>query len=155
MCIRDSASTASAFDSDRSITITGAVESGADAGSGFVSGAVTWDGSGALTIDTRLTSSVGSLLGSYVENVTIPGTYDAQDAFTAVTGGSAIVVDSINSQTSGNRVSVDVNTATTRGNATSITKGELGVASFSDTSFSVTNGWVDLNIVDGGSYGTG
>jgi len=153
--VTGNADTASAFDSDRSITITGAVESGADAGSGFVSGAVTWDGSGALTIDTRLTSSVGSLLGSYVENVTIPGTYDGSSVFTAVTGGSAIVVDSINSQTSGNRISVDVNTATTRANATGITKAELGVASFSATSFSVTDGWVDLNIVDGGSYGTG
>jgi hypothetical protein len=153
--VTGNADTATAFSSGRAITITGAVESGADAGSGFVAGAVTWDGSGALTIDTRLTSSVGSLLGSYVENVTIPGTYDGSDAFTAVTGGSAIVVDSINSQTSGNRISVDVNTATTRANATGITKAELGVASFSATSFSVTDGWVDLNIVDGGSYGTG
>ena len=153
--VTGNADTATAFDSDRSVTITGAVESGADAGSGFVSGAVTWDGAGALTIDTRLTSSVGSLLGSYVENVTIPGTYDSQSVFTAVAGGSAIVVDSINSQTSGNRISVDVNTATTRGNATGITKAELGVASFSATAFSVTDGWVDLNIVDGGSYGTG
>ena len=153
--VTGNADTASAFDGDRSVTITGAVESGADAGSGFIAGAVTWDGSGALTIDTRLTSSVGSLLGSYVENVTIPGTYDVQSVFTAVTGGSAIVVDSINSQTSGNRISVDVNTATTRANATDITKADLGVASFSATAFSVTDGWVDLNIVDGGSYGTG
>ena len=153
--VTGNADTATAFSGDRDITITGAVESGADAGSGFVAGAVTWDGSGALTIDTRLTSSVGSLLGSYVENVTIPGTYDGQNVFTAVTGGSAIVVDSINSQTSGNRISVDVNTATTRANATDITKADLGVASFSATAFSVTDGWVDLNIVDGGSYGTG
>jgi hypothetical protein len=153
--VTGNADTATAFSGDRNITITGAVESGADAGSGFVAGAVTWDGSGALTIDTRLTSSVGSLLGSYVENVTIPGEYDGSSVFTAVTGGSAIVVDSINSQTSGNRISVDVNTATTRANATAITKAELGVASFSATAFSVTDGWVNLNIVDGGSYGTG
>ena len=135
----------------RQITLAGDIVSQIDDPSNpgtLIDSAVTWDGTGNLTINTRLGSTVASLLGTYVESVglpeTTPGTPDP----------SALIVGSLNAQTSGNRVSVDVRTATTRANATSITKADLGVASFSATAFSVTDGWVDLNVVDGGSYGS-
>jgi len=40
---------------------------------------------------------------------------------------------------------LNLNAATTRANATGITQADLGVASFHNTQFAITNGWVEIN----------
>lgn len=122
---------------------------------GSVTGNVSIDGTGNVSITTSLANTVSELLGDYIEYVTIPGTYDANSVFTPDANGSAISISSLNgNNTDPARLAISVQTATTRDNSTDITAGELGVAAFSNTAFTVTNGFVDLNVVDGGTFGS-
>lgn len=154
------AGTATAFDGDRTITIEGDVVSvvnTAQAGDPpvYAESGVTWDGSGALTIRTELKDTVSALLGDYtlrvqadpltpitVTNVQTDGDGDSLPDTEAAIFQVGVGV-------AGTRATNFTDTPVDAGNPSN-----LGVASFSSTAFTVTNGWVDLNIVDGGSYGT-
>jgi hypothetical protein len=71
--------------------------------------------------------------------------YDSANATFVSTIRAGQIVDSMISSTSGIlQEKLTLNSATTRANATGIAQAELGLASFSDSSFSVTDGWVAL-----------
>ena len=153
----------------RQITLNGAVSSGVyatpgDTNSVFTAGPITWDGTGNLEIPTKLTLTVGSLLGNYVESVNTIAQDDTNPA------GSSIQIGSLNNNTNGQQVTVDVRSATVQtvppetdptavddlGNSTHTDswKDTQGVASFNSSQFSVDSGWVSIHTIDGGTYGT-
>jgi len=71
--------------------------------------------------------------------------YDSANSTFVSTIRPGQIVDSMISDTSAiSQSKLTLNSATTRANATSITQSDLGMASFSSSSFDVTSGWVAL-----------
>lgn len=154
----------------RQITFTGGIASGTyadpnDLESTFTPGPVTWDGTGNISIQTKLATSIAAAVGDYVKDVVPVGEYSgAGGTFVLGDDGSSVVVGSVNNQTNGNEVTVDIIQATTQATAPDIDqssgtftagwKSTQGVASFDSTQFDVTNGWVTIDTIDGGTYGT-
>ena len=141
---------------------------------GAVTGNIDFLGNADIQIDTSLAQTVDSLLGEYVLDVTVPGTIadhdnDAgtDDTFLADPAGSSIIIGSANGQGAtgqGDHVTVEVALATTQA-APPITdsndvnyvngwKSNRGVASFSSENFNIQDGWVSIDTVDGGTYGS-
>lgn len=158
--VTGNASTASALAAAQTFELTGAV-----------TGTVSSDLTSGLSISTTLASDVSSSLGDYVKDVQVKGTFDTSDAdpanhaFVADGAGSSVIIDSANSTSNGDIATVDIRLATATRNAAPISdvndanyagnwKNNLGVAEFDSDQFTVTNGWAQITIIDGGTYGT-
>lgn len=141
---------------------------------GAVTGNIDFLGNADVQINTSLAQTVDSLLGEYVLDVTVPGTIGdhdndvgTDDTFLADPAGSSIIIGSANGQGAtgqGDHVTVEVAIATTQA-APPITdtndnnyvngwKSNRGVASFSSENFNIQDGWVSIDTVDGGTYGS-
>jgi hypothetical protein len=155
----------------RQITLTGGVQSGGYTGTGgaWEASPITWDGTGNLTITTKLTQDVDDLLGEYVKDVSVLGTYDSSvpPVFSGSGNGSSIIIGSANGQGGsgqGDHVTVEARIATASNNSAPILddqnagfvqnwKNNQGVAEFDSDQFTADNGWVHIATIDGGTYG--
>lgn len=70
-------------------------------------------------------------------------TYAAGNLSAQINAGAIVNAD-INASAAISQSKLSLNAATTRGNATGITQGDLGVASFSSSTFTATSGWIDV-----------
>lgn len=70
----------------------------------------------------------------------------------AITAGAIIDAD-VNASAAIAQSKLNMNAATTRANATGITQADRGLASFNNTQFTVTNGWVELQTSTSASTG--
>ena len=158
--VTGNASTASALTVNQTFELTG-----------DVIGTIDSDLSGGLSIATALATDVPTALGDYVKDLQVKGTFDTSDAdpanhaFVADDAGSSLIIDSANSTSLGDIATVDARLATATRNAAPIVdsndaeyvsnwKNNLGVAEFNSDQFTVTDGWVDITLIDGGTYGT-
>ncbi len=150
------ADTATALATARTITIDGDSDGSAD-----------FDGSSNILITTTLANS-GVTAGTYGSATAIPTfTVDSKGRITNVATSSIDTNLDIAADTGTDTVALDGGTLTFAGGEgvnTSIVNGEVviaaevasytnkGVAAFSNTDFTVTNGQVSINEIDGGSY---
>ena len=79
--------------------------------------------------------------------VTLDGSGDPTDRYTEVSvqlAAGAIENADVSATAGIVQSKLDLNAATTRANATGITQGDLGVASFDNTRFTATDGWIEI-----------